>query len=177
MAPFINKLKIFGYYFVISKLPERRIWRGFNRIRCWYLKRVLGVLRGGEGSLIGSNVYIGNAQQVTIGAGSRINENVFIQGAHIGEHVLIAPGCVILSRSHVHDRLDIPIALQGETQAAPVTIEDGAWLGRNVIVMPGVTIGAGAIIAACAFVNRNVPENTIYGGVPARLIRKRVDTS
>lgn len=170
-----HKLALIGYYAFVSKLPEQRLWRIFNNLRCWYLARVLRVLETADGALIGSNVYIGDGQQVSIGTGSRINENVFIQGARIGKHVLIAPGCALMSKSHRHDRLDIPIALQGETEAMPVIIKDGAWLGRNVVVMPGVTIGAGAIVGACAFVNRDVPDNAVYAGVPARLIRYRED--
>lgn len=170
-----HKLALIGYYAFVSKLPEQRLWRGFNHFRCWYLARILRVLENAHGALIGSNVYIGDGQQVFIGAGSRVNENVFIQGARIGKHVLIAPGCALMSKSHRHDRLDIPIALQGETETMPVTIKDGAWLGRNVIVMPGITIGAGAIVGACAFVNRDVPDNAVFAGVPARLIRYRED--
>lgn len=175
MARLTHKLALIGYYALISKLPEQRLWRGFNRLRCWYLARVLRVLDTAHGALIGSNVYIGDGRQVSIGAGSRINENVFIQGARIGRNVLIAPGCAVMSKSHRHDRLDVPIVLQGETEAQPVTIKDGAWLGRNVVVMPGVTIGAGAIVGACAFVNRDVPDNAVFAGVPARLIRYRDD--
>lgn len=173
MRELSHKLKLILYYALIAKLPNQHFWRMPNRIRCWYLARVLAVLEETNGALVGSNVYIGNARNVSIGRGCRINENVFIQGARIGAHVLIAPGCAILSTAHRHERLDLPIALQGEIGPNPVTIGDGAWLGRNVVVAPGVRIGAGAIVGACAFVNRDVPANAVYGGVPARLIRFR----
>lgn len=173
MRELSHKFKLIFYYMVIAKLPNQRLWRMPNRIRCWYLARVLSVLEETDGALVGANVYIGNARSVSIGRGCRINENVFIQGAQIGADVLIAPGCAILTKTHRHERLDVPIALQGEVGPNPVTIGDGAWLGRNVVVAPGVRIGAGAIVGACAFVNRDIPDNAIYGGVPARLIRFR----
>lgn len=52
-----------------------------------------------------------------------------------------------------------------------IIIEDGVWIGANVLVLPGVTIGKGAIIAAGAVVNRSVEPNTLYGGIPAKKIR------
>ena len=55
---------------------------------------------------------------------------------------------------------------------APVRIGDDAWLGANVTVLPGVTIGNGAVVAAGAVVSRDVEENTVVGGVPARLLRR-----
>jgi acetyltransferase-like isoleucine patch superfamily enzyme len=167
------KVILVVYYILISKLPSSRFWKGFNTIRCWYACHVLGILEITEGALIDQNVYIGDASQVMIGEGARINENVFIQGARIGRNVLIAPGCVLLSKDHKHSRIDIPIALQGETDPAPVVIQDGAWLGRNVVVKAGVTIGKNAIIGACAFVNEDIPENSVFGGVPAKFIRFR----
>ena len=55
---------------------------------------------------------------------------------------------------------------------APVRIGDDAWLGANVTVLPGVTIGNGAVVAAGAVVSRDVEENTVVGGVPARVLRR-----
>ena len=54
----------------------------------------------------------------------------------------------------------------------PIHIEDKTWLGSNVTVLPGVRIGEGAIVAAGAVVTKDVPENTVVGGVPAKVIKK-----
>ncbi|WP_374754826.1 DapH/DapD/GlmU-related protein [Dyadobacter psychrophilus] len=67
----------------------------------------------------------------------------------------------------------MPIILQGSTKPNPVRLEDDVWIGRNVILMPGIVIGKGAIIGAGAVVTKDVPQYAIMGGVPAKLIRYR----
>jgi maltose O-acetyltransferase len=118
-------------------------------------------------------VYLSDALGTKIGYNCRINENVFIQKAIIEDEVLIAPNVAILSVSHKHERLDISIIDQGDTQPNPPTIKKGAWLGRNVVILPGVTIGEGAIVASGAIVNKDVAAFTIVGGVPAKFIKNR----
>jgi acetyltransferase-like isoleucine patch superfamily enzyme len=89
----------------------------------------------------------------------------------IGNHVLIAPGCFITDHTHLHEA-SRTIAAQG-CVSAPVRLEDDVWLGAHVIVLPGVTVGRGAIVAAGAVVNADVAPMTIVGGVPARVIGAR----
>ncbi len=80
----------------------------------------------------------------------------------------------ILSTSHNHERLDVPIVDQGDTISNPPIIKKGAWLGRNVIIMPGIAVGEGAIVGAGAVVTKDVEPYTVVGGVPAKFIKKRV---
>jgi len=89
----------------------------------------------------------------------------------IGNHVLIAPGCFITDHNHLH-AADKFIDAQG-CVSAPVILEDDVWLGAHVIVLPGVRIGRGAIVAAGSVVNRNVEAMEIVAGVPARSVGKR----
>lgn len=108
-------------------------------------------------------------RQVFIGYGTEfdISEKLFV-----GDHTLIAPGCFITD--HNHRRLTgNSIAAQG-CKCAPVHIGDDVWLGAHVVVLPGVTIGNGAIVGANAVVNRDVPPMTIVAGVPAKPIGKRM---
>jgi acetyltransferase-like isoleucine patch superfamily enzyme len=89
----------------------------------------------------------------------------------IGDGVLIAPGCFITDHSHRHDANE-PIAAQGTVRSF-VRIEDDVWLGTRSVILPGVTIGRGAIVGAGAVVNRDVSPFSIVAGVPARVIGAR----
>jgi acetyltransferase-like isoleucine patch superfamily enzyme len=172
---FIKTLKLFFYYAVISKLPHSRFGAVFNWIRIWYLADVLHVLGGRLGGHFQNDVYISNADNVRIGVNCHINEHVFIQGASIGDYVMIAPYVAILSSNHNYERTDIPMVLQGETKNIPPVIEDDVWIGRNAVIFPGVRIGRGSIVGAGAIVNKDVLPGSVVGGVPAKLIRMRVE--
>jgi len=169
----IKSIKLGIYYLIFYNLPNSRFFFLFTRLRVLYVSKVLGILPSCVTSKIEEKVYLSDSKNISIGVNCRINENVFIQGATIGDNVLIAPNCSLLSVSHIHSDRDIPIVFQGETDPNPPIIKDNVWLGRNVIVLPGVTIGEGAIVAAGAIVNKDVESFSIYGGVPAKLIKKR----
>lgn len=126
-----------------------------------------------KNSFVEYGVYFSNGKNVKIGTNCHINENVFIQGAYIGNNVMIAPNVSLLSISHNYENTEIPMTNQGETKPNPPIIEDDVWLGRNVVVMPGITIGSGSIIAAGAVVTKNVAPFSVMGGVPAKLIKSR----
>jgi acetyltransferase-like isoleucine patch superfamily enzyme len=110
------------------------------------------------------------------GRNIRVGRNVFINhacefmdrgGITIGDDVLIGPKVNLVTISHPLDP-----ATRRSTHCAPIVIEKGAWLGAAVSVMPGVTIGENAVVAANAVVTRDVPRNTVVGGIPARVIRR-----
>lgn len=90
----------------------------------------------------------------------------------IGDHTIIGAYSYIISANHCFESREIPIQDQG-FQGAPITIGEDVWIGTHVVILPGVTIGKGAIIAAGSIVNRNVPAYQIWGGVPARFIKER----
>ena len=60
----------------------------------------------------------------------------------------------------------------GNIKVAPITVEDGAWIAASVTLLPGVTVGTGAVVAAGAVVTKDVPPHTLVGGIPARPIRR-----
>ena len=86
-------------------------------------------------------------------------------GLKIGNNVLIAGGVFITTRGH-----SITIPRYGLVEDSSVEIADNVWIGANAVVLPGVKIGEGAIVAAGAVVSKNVEPFTIVGGVPARKI-------
>lgn len=88
-------------------------------------------------------------------------------GIYIGAGTQIGHGVVLATLNHEEDPTD-----RNTLHPAPIHIGKHAWLGAGAIVTPGVTIGNGAIVAAGAVVTKDVPDNTIVGGVPARVIRK-----
>lgn len=95
-----------------------------------------------------------------------------VQEVVIEEAVELARGVYISDHMHGFDDPDVPIRDQPLQRVAPVRIGRGAWLGQNVVVMPGVTIGAGAIVGANSVVTRDVPARTVAVGAPARVLRE-----
>jgi acetyltransferase-like isoleucine patch superfamily enzyme len=103
-----------------------------------------------------------------IGRGSEIDCQ---ETVHIGEHVLLSPGCFITDHNHgVSQELFID---EQPCSAQPVHIENDVWIGANAVILPGVTIGVGAIVGAGAVVHADVNAYDIVGGVPARIIGRR----
>ena len=109
------------------------------------------------------------------GRNIRVGRNVFVNhacefmdrgGITIGDGVLIGPKVNLVTINHPLDP-----ARRRSTYCAPIVIEDGAWLGAAVSVMPGVTIGENSVVAANAVVTSDVPSNTVVGGIPARFIK------
>lgn len=88
----------------------------------------------------------------------------------IGDNAIISDGAYICTASHDISKGDFPLT------TAPINIGAGAWVAAHACVMPGVTIGEGAVVAAGAVVTKNVPPWTVVGGNPARIIKKRVLT-
>ncbi len=112
---------------------------------------------------------------VTLGRRVGVNPYVVLYGAGgltIGDDVLIAAHTVVIPGNHRFDRLDVPIYDQGTTERG-VRIGSDVWLGTHVVVLDGVEVGDGAVVAAGAVVTRNVDARAIVGGVPARLLRMR----
>jgi maltose O-acetyltransferase len=147
-----------------------------GRVRSWLL-RTTG-FKIGHGTLIwGSPSISGNHnmyQHLSIGEFCAINIGCFFDlGADItiGNHVSIGHQVMILTTSH---KLGPAERRAGELTTSPVRIENGAWLGARSTILPGVTIGAGAIVSAGSVVNKDVPPNTIAAGSPARIVVPKI---
>lgn len=113
-----------------------------------------------EGDLsIGDNTWIGH-EALFVGGDSEIA---------IGANVDIAPRATLITGSHELSSSDERAAGRGFSK--PIAIEDGAWIGANSTVLGGVSIGARAVVAAGALVNKDAAPHALVAGVPARLIR------
>lgn len=89
----------------------------------------------------------------------------------IEDDVLIGSGVHIYVTNHNFDNPDIPIYYQGHYPSEPVTLKKGCWLGANVIILPGVTVGENSVVAAGSVVTKSVPDRVLVGGIPARIIK------
>lgn len=116
----------------------------------------------GEGLKIGSNS--------NIGAYNYIGCSGYIE---IGENVMFGPRISIYAENHVFDRTDITIKEQGVIRSF-VKIEDDCWIGSHSVILAGVTIGKGSIIAAGSIVTKDIPAFSVVAGVPAKIIKNRI---
>ncbi len=119
-----------------------------------FLYRLMGIR-------IGKDVYMGFDIEL---------ETNFPELVSIGDHVTISHRCIITA--HMGSPSDTPVKKSYPLAAKPVTIEDGAWICIGATLLPGVTVGKNAVVAAGAVVSRDVPPDTMVGGVPAKPIKK-----
>jgi acetyltransferase-like isoleucine patch superfamily enzyme len=120
-----------------------------------------GVYSKGPSIIIGNEVFIGNHTEFNI------SEKI-----SIGSNCLIAAGCRFVDHNHGTEKNTLI-----KKQLAPkkeIILEDDVWLGCNVVVLKGVCIGEGAVVAAGSIVTKSIPAYEIWGGMPAKFIRKRV---
>lgn len=127
------------------------------------------------GSIIDETTTVFTPLYVNYGKNTIIGKNVFINfdcvfldlgGITIEDNVLIAPKVSLLTEGH-------PVEPQNRQSltVAPIRVKKNVWIGANATILPGVTIGENAVVAAGSIVNKDVPDNTIVGGIPAKIIK------
>lgn len=127
----------------------------------------------GDYSVVESFACINNAVgDVIIGDHTRIGlHNTIIGPVTIGSHVNLAQGITITALNHNFDDSEKRIDQQG-ISTKEVVLEDDIWVGANAVILPGVTIGKHAVVAAGAIVTKDVPPHSLVAGVPAKVIRQ-----
>lgn len=107
---------------------------------------------------------------------TRFGKNVFVNfgcsfmdrgGITLEDDVLIGPNVRLITENHAQEP-----ELRRHVYSLPIVIKRNAWLGSGATVLPGVTIGENAIVAAGAVVTKDVPDNTVVGGIPAKVIKR-----
>ncbi len=136
----------------------------------------------GGGSIVGRNSILsckGGAIQLDDRVNISVNCTLISETRlHVGENVLIAGHCYLIAGgNHGLDRTDIPILEQPLIEKGGIDIGAHCWLGANVTLLDGVTVGRDSVIAAGAVVTKPVPEYSIAGGVPAKVLRDRKASS
>ena len=129
----------------------------------------------GENVTIKDDVYLLNPSGLSIGDNVSIHPFCYLEcigGVTIGNDVSIAEGTSIISFEHNYENTSIPIKDQGITRKA-IRIANDVWVGAKAILLGGVTVEEGAIIAAGAVVTNDVKKYSIVGGVPAKEIKTR----
>ncbi len=126
--------------------------------------------RIGTGTYFHGGTHFTNPRNLTIGADCFVNRNCYFDlesSITIGDSVVFGHGTTVITTKH---RLGPSHRRSGAFFGEPVRVEAGAWLGANVILMPGVTVGPGAVVGAGSLVRTDVNPDTVVGGVPARLL-------
>ncbi|MDE7431390.1 MAG: acyltransferase [Lachnospiraceae bacterium] len=145
------------------------MWLPLTILRIYWLK-ILGC-KIGKQVYIARNVEVRKAKNISIDNNTIINSKVLLDGRggklSIGRNVDIAQEVIIWTESHdPHDD-------NHHTKDAPVSISDHVWIGCRSMIMPGVSIGKGGIVAASAVVTKDVNSKEIVAGIPAKVIGKR----
>lgn len=131
----------------------------------------------GRDVLIGSDSWLhtrGSGTLLEIGDGTRMSGHCVlsaVEHVRLGRSVLLGRNVYIADHNHGMSAPDAPILAQELEQVSPVVVEDGAWLGQHSVILPGVTIGRGAVVGANAVVVEDVPARSVAVGVPARVVR------
>ncbi|MBB5171889.1 sugar O-acetyltransferase [Texcoconibacillus texcoconensis] len=126
----------------------------------------------------GKNIFMEPNIRFDYGYNTHVGENFFanfdctildVCEVRFGENCMLAPGVQIYTATHP---LDPDERNSGKEFAKPITFGNNVWIGGNAIINPGVTVGDNAVIASGAVVTKDVPDNVLVGGNPAKVIKK-----
>lgn len=161
-------LKIMAWY-MVNALVVRASWNPFMGMKVALL-RAFGA-KIGKGLVIKNNVIVKSPWFLEIGDHCWLGEQCWIDNldrVKIGNNVCISQGALLLTGNHDYKDAAMPY------RNAPITIEDGAWIGAKAVVCAGVTVHENAILTVGGMVSKDMDANGIYQGVPAVKIRERI---
>ena len=162
-----SRLKIVAWYFT-NALLIRASWNPFMGIKIFFL-RLFGA-KIGKGLVIKNNVNIKFPWKLTLGNHVWLGENAWIDNLDeviIGNNVCISQGALLLTGNHDYTLSTF------DYRNAPITIEDGVWIGAKTVVCPGVKVESHAILTVGSIATKDMEAYSIYQGNPARKIRTR----
>ena len=164
---------LFGTYSFVENLIRLLLEILPHPLRYWIFRVLLGRL--GRESMIDYQTYFRYPWKINIGKGVWINRGCEFYGSMlagnstvtIGDHCALGPRVRILTATHNYGYLSLP------DEAASVNIGNFVWIGAGATILPGVTIGNGAVVAAASVVTRDVAPFSIVAGNPARFLKMR----
>ncbi|REL26129.1 acyltransferase [Thalassotalea euphylliae] len=163
------------YYAIAKNLPTdeaRFIGMLCRKLRALCCKKIFKA--SGQTINVNKGATFGTGVGISIGNNSSIGKDCQLANdVSIGDDVMMAPEVLIFSVSHETQSVETPMRLQGNKAPNPVKIGNDVWIGQRAIILPGVQIGDGAIIASGAVVTKNVENHCVVGGNPAKTIKYR----
>lgn len=170
MKTFFYKIIKFVFYFYRNYLPNHVI----NKIPFYFVRhffyRCVYKIKMGKGSSIHLNCFI-NRFNIEIGDNTAINRKCYLDargGLIIGNNVSISPEVHLITAQH--DMNDPGF----KYQTSAIELDDYVWVGTRAVILPGVHLGKGCVVAAGAVVTKSFPDYSVVGGVPAKVISKRL---
>ena len=163
MKSFLSELRLYICNKIVANIPS-------HSIRIFFYNTIMH-FNISEGSTCFMNCSFDAKGKFDIGKNSVVNTRCRLDtrgGIYIGENVIISSEVIILTADHDMDLNSMP----GRVKA--VKIDDYAWIGTRAMILPGVTIGKGAVVAAGAVVTKNVEPYKVVAGVPAKMIKERL---
>jgi len=163
---FLSELQLYLCNNIINIFPS-------HHLRLFFYKYIMKFKIGSKSSILMQSTFDSKGG-FELGKGSVINASCRLDtrgGIIIGDGVSVSADVIILTADHDMDDDNFI----GRT--LPVVILDNVWIGTRAMILPGITIGKGAVVASGAVVTKDVPDYTVVGGVPAKEIRKRESTA
>lgn len=153
-----------------------RRWR--TRLACrWHGVPASVLQQAGSGFYCGCQAFFRPNESIRIGANVFMGNHVHIASpCEIRDDVMLASYVALVGGDHKFDVPGILLRSAGRETLRPIVIEEDAWIGHGAVLLGGVRIGRGAIVAAGSVVTTDVPPCMIWGGVPARLLKPRFST-
>lgn len=172
-------MKAFKSFLVISFELVMNLLFSLPRYRIFiFLKKIFLQAMGakiGKGVIIYPGVWIAPGRNLVIEDHVDLAKDVLITtsgGVEIGERTLIGYRTQIISSDHTIPPIGVPFPVSGDNHKKIVIGKD-VWIGGNCLITAGVTIGDGVVVAGGSVVTKNIPKNSIVGGVPAKIIKMR----
>lgn len=169
-------IRMLAYYGFADKLPYGPT-AGLGRPARWVRRMITTAMFDDAGTEINveRGAWFGSGKGIRIGDRSGIGLDCLVMGTvTIGSDVMMGPRCLLVSETHRTTDVDRPMSTQGMGADVPIVIEDDVWLSGHVVVLPGVRIGRGSIVAAGAVVTEDVPPYSVVAGVPGKVVRSRL---